>query len=126
MDLIIGGAYQGKLDYAREKYQLSDGDVFHCTCNRADIDFSRSCINHIEEFVLASIRAGQDPIAYFKAHWEDWRHSTLICMDLSCGVVPLDAEMRAWRNETGKLCQYLSREASSVSRIFCGLEQKLK
>ena len=126
MNLIIGGAYQGKLDYARETFNVGNGDIFNCTCNRAGIDFSRTCINHIEEFVLASIRSGQDPVAYFKAHWEDWRHSVLICMDLSCGVVPLEAEMRQWRNETGRLCQYLSREASSVSRIFCGLEQKLK
>ena len=27
---------------------------------------------------------------------------------------------------TGRLCQYLSKEVQNVTRIFCGLEQKLK
>ena len=31
MDLIIGGAYQGKLTYAREKYGLKDKDIYTCT-----------------------------------------------------------------------------------------------
>ena len=50
----------------------------------------------------------------------------LILEDIFCGVVPLGAENRAWRQNTGRLAQYLSREATQVSRIFCGLEQRLK
>ena len=50
----------------------------------------------------------------------------LICRDIFCGVVPMGAENRAWRQKTGRLCQYLSREAEQVSRIFCGLEQRMK
>ena len=124
MNLIIGGAYQGKLDYARNTYGYTQEDIF--TCTDSHIDFTKPCIDHIEEYVLSCVREQKDPIALFRTHWEDWRHSTLICMDLSCGVVPLEAEMRAWRNETGKLCQFLSREAFGVVRIFCGLEEKLK
>ena len=30
MILIIGGAYQGKLDYAKEKFGLRDEDIFDC------------------------------------------------------------------------------------------------
>ena len=126
MNLIIGGAFQGKLDWAREHYGITDDSIFLCMEDTPEIDFSRTCINHLEEFVLACIRSETDPVAYLKAHWEDWRQSTFICMDLSSGVVPLGKEMRLWRNETGKVCQYLSKEACSVTRIFCGLEQKLK
>ena len=126
MNLIIGGAYQGKLDYAREKYNLKDWEVYGCSEDCPEIDFAKPCINHLEEFVLACIRAQKDPVAYLKQHWEDWRDSIFICMDLSSGVVPLGKEMRLWRNENGKVCQLLSKEAASVTRIFCGLEQKLK
>ena len=45
---------------------------------------------------------------------------------LAGGVVPMGAENRAWRQRTGRLSQYLSREADRVSRIFCGLELRLK
>lgn len=124
MVLIIGGAYQGKLDFAKTAFTLSEDDIF--TCTSLEIDFSKRCINKIEEFTLACAQSGLDPSEYFKAHKEDWKDSILICEDIFCGVVPMGAEMRAWRQATGRLCQYLSREAAEVSRIFCGLEQKLK
>ena len=126
MDLIIGGAFQGKLDYAKEKFGFTQNDVSECNENTPDIDFMKPCINHLEEFTLACVRQGKDPVQYFQQHFEDARDLCLICMDISSGVVPLGKEMRLWRNENGKLCQYLSRQSKSVTRIFCGLEQVLK
>lgn len=124
MNLIIGGAYQGKLDFAKETYHLTDSDI--ALCSGDEIDFSKPAIAQIEKFTLACVKTGKDPIAYFRQHKPLWENSILICQDIFCGVVPLGADMRAWRQYTGRLCQYLSRQADSVSRIFCGLEQKLK
>lgn len=121
MVLIIGGAYQGKLDFAKETFSLTDGDVYTCSAGE-EIDFSRKCIHQIEEFTYTH----PDPIAYFESHREEWQDSVLILQDLFCGVVPMGEENRAWRQNTGRLAQYLSREAAQVSRIFCGLEQRLK
>lgn len=118
MILIIGGAYQGKLDFAREKFGVSD--IFVCT--GGEIDFSRKCIYNIEAFTACH----PDPVAYFQARREAWRDSILILGDISCGVVPMGAENRAWRQKNGRLAQYLSREAACVSRVFCGLEHRLK
>lgn len=120
MILIIGGAYQGKLDYAKSAFNISDEDVF--TCNGGEIDFSKRCIYKIEEFTCGY----PDPIGYFKLHREEWQNSILVLQDIFCGVVPMGAETRAWRQNTGQLAQYLSKEATQVSRIFCGLEQRLK
>ena len=124
MTLIIGGAYQGKLAFARETFSLAEEDVF--TCSGTEIDFSKPCINALEEFTLACIRQGADPIAFLREHRAQWERTIFICQDLFCGVVPIDTELRAWRHTTGLVCQYLSREAARVSRIFCGLEQRLK
>ncbi|MCD7755288.1 MAG: bifunctional adenosylcobinamide kinase/adenosylcobinamide-phosphate guanylyltransferase [Firmicutes bacterium] len=120
MILIIGGAYQGKLDYARAAFGLTDDDIFTCRGDR--IDFSRRCIYALEEFTAHC----PESVAYFQAHRAQWQNSVLICRDIFCGVVPMDAQARAWRQNTGLLCQYLSGEASQVIRIFCGLEQRLK
>ena len=124
MILIIGGAYQGKLDYAKEKYNINDSDVF--SCSGTEIDFSKTCIYGIEEFAYSCVQNGIEPLDYFKKHEEDWQDSILICEDIFCGVVPLGADMREWRQATGRLCKYLSQNAERVSRIFCGLEQRLK
>ena len=120
MVLIIGGAYQGKLDYAKDTFGITDADVH--TCDSEEIDFSKRCIYRIEEFTLHH----PDPVSYFKASRESWQDGILIIQDIFCGVVSMEAENRAWRQRTGRLAKYLSREANQVSRIFCGLEQRLK
>ena len=124
MILIIGGAWQGKRDFAKETFCLAEEDIF--TCRGQEIDFSRHCVDRLEVFTLACVQAGEDPVAYFESRTDAWREAVLICRDISCGVVPMNAEQRLWRNETGRLCQYLAKRAERVSRIFCGLEQRLK
>ncbi len=120
MILIIGGAYQGKLDFAKNHFGVDEEDIH--TCTAGEIDFSKRCIYKIEEFTYVHI----DPIGYFQANREHWENSILICEDIFCGVVPMGAENRAWRQRTARLCQYLAAEATQVSRIFCGLEQRVK
>ena len=126
MEFIIGGAYQGKLDHAKKKYGLSDDDIFICTEESGEIDFSARCICNIEAYTLWCIRRGTDAGTIFREHREEWADSILICRDIFCGVVPVEAELRAWRELTGRLCAFLSFEAADVYRIFCGLEQRLK
>ncbi|MBQ4322236.1 MAG: bifunctional adenosylcobinamide kinase/adenosylcobinamide-phosphate guanylyltransferase [Oscillospiraceae bacterium] len=124
MILVIGGAYQGKLDYAKESFGVQEASVFRCT--EDTIDFSKTCITELEQFTLACTRSGRNARAYLEENREKWENSVILCQDLFCGVVPLGAEMRAWRQETGRLLQYLSREAAEVHRVFCGLGQRLK
>ena len=124
MILIIGGAFQGKLEFAKERFALKEEDIFTCTAD--NVDFSLRCVNALEEFTLACVQRNVSAVDFFKANREAWQDKILICQDITCGVVPLGLEMRRWRDETGKLCQYLAGQAQQVSRIFCGLEQRLK
>lgn len=125
MDLIIGGAYQGKRDYVKEKYMLTDDIIFTCT-DSGKIDFGAKCIDRLDEFTLWCVDHNVDAAEYFRDHRDEWESSVLICRDIFCGVVPMGAELRSWREMTGRLCAYLASEAKSVIRIYCGLEQKLK
>ena len=124
MHLIIGGAYQGKRRFAEERFGLKPEDIF--TCTGEDPDFSYKCLDHLEEFTLSCVKGGRDSVAYFRENREGWKDSVLILGDISAGVVPMDAELRAWREENGRLGRYLGEQAESVHRLFCGLEQRLK
>ncbi|MBQ8994257.1 MAG: bifunctional adenosylcobinamide kinase/adenosylcobinamide-phosphate guanylyltransferase [Oscillospiraceae bacterium] len=125
MDLIIGGAYQGKLDLAKDKYDLEDSDIYFCT-EESCIEFGKKCLYHAEEFSLWCVRNGMEATELLDKHKEEWKDSLFICEDIFCGVVPIGEDMRAWREMTGRMCAYLSSKAKNVCRVFCGLEQKLK
>ena len=56
MDLIIGGAYQGKLAYAMEHFHLTQEDLAHYD---GGFDTSRRCICYLEEAVYAAVAAGE-------------------------------------------------------------------
>ncbi len=93
MDLIIGGAYQGKLDYAKEKYGLTDSDIFECSDKR-DIEF-KACVHHLERFTLYCVKNNLNAVDIFALWEKKWKDCVLICEDISCGVVPIDPEMRS-------------------------------
>ena len=119
MDLIIGGVFQGKLDYARETFSLREDEIATCTPDR-EPDWNARCLCRIEEYVLYCVRRG---IPCEEKYRPD---AVLIGRDIFCGVVPMDPEERAWREETGRFYSRLSRKADTVTRLFCGIPQKLK
>lgn len=138
MQLVIGGYYQGKLAFAKERFSLREEDVFIFDeyLTEADPDtnddslfekmFSYPCIYGVENYVKRCVIRGMDPVRILKENREKWKDSVMICTDIFCGVVQIDPVMRAWREQTGHVCAYLASEADSVTRMFCGLPQKLK
>lgn len=126
MIFIIGGSYQGKREYALETYDLTAQDVFICTEEIREIDFSKRVIAHIEQFALGCVKRGEEPKEYWINHMDQLADSILIADDVSCGVVPIDATIRAWREATGRANNYLAGEADQVVRVFCGLGQVIK
>ena len=126
MVFIIGGSYQGKREYAQEKFGLSDAEVFVCTDDTLEIDFSKRIISNIEKFALGCVKRGEEPKEYWEKHMSAIENSILISDDVSCGVVPIDPIIRAWREATGRANNYLARESDQVIRVFCGIGQVIK
>ena len=125
MDLIIGGAYQGKLTFAKNKYGLKDEDIFTCV-EDGHMDFTACCVRHLEDFALWCVKNGEDPVAYFKDHKTEWQNSVLICRDIFCGVVPMEAETLAGREASGRTMAAIAQNADTVTRLFCGIPKRIK
>lgn len=125
MKLIIGGAYQGKLDYVRARFGLSETEIHDCL-ETEGLDLSKACLNHAERYIRYCMSSSADPFEAI-ARWTE-RHpdGVLICEDIFCGVVPIEPELRAWREDCGRFVNRMAGQADEVIRIFCGLPQKLK
>ena len=121
MILIVGGAYQNKRAFAMERFGLSPEDF--CDCAQSTPDLSKRALCHVEQYVLRCVREGRDEMALLDAPLDD---KILIFDDISCGVVPLDAQTRAWRERSGRLAAALAQRADEVWRVFFGLGERIK
>lgn len=125
MVLIFGGAYQGKVEFALEKFNLSEKDVFNCT-DLEDIDYSAKVINNIDQRILGFVREGVEAKEVLSLNIEKLKDKVIIVNDISQGVVPMEKDLRAWREMVGRAMLYLSKEADQVYRVFCGIGQQIK
>lgn len=110
MILVVGGAYQGKRDYA----------VQTLGCGADQI------VEHAERIIRGWLDSGQDVQAALRAAMSEWSGKAVLLEDISCGVVPLDARDRAWIEAVGRCGASLAREADRVVRVFCGIGTVLK
>lgn len=115
MILIVGGAYQGKTAYVRENF--GEG---YCV------------INSYQLRVKEQLRAGENPmeeahrlVAEKRAEGV-WNRLVIISDETGCGVVPMDAFERLYREQSGRVSCYLAEEADSVIRVICGIGKKIK
>lgn len=50
----------------------------------------------------------------------------VICNEVGCGIVPMDAAERAWRDRVGRTCALLAAKAEKVVRVCCGIPVFIK
>ncbi len=116
MDLIIGGAFQGKLAYALKAYDLTENDVCDLAVSAPAPGYR--CYRHLEAL---SQRNGE--ITRFLPLFEN---AVVIARLVNGGIVPMDGAERAWRERYGILLQQMAGQAKHVTRVFCGLAEELK
>ena len=130
MKLIFGGVYQGKLSYALETYNLAEKDVYRCKADNIDMPQNK-VIYEIDKWVLALIQAGynseelREELIKLRIYLKLF-NVIAICNDISCGIVPVDPNLRLWREAVGRLLADLSKESDGVVRLFCGIPTILK
>ncbi len=122
MRLIIGGKGQGKREYAAAAWGLADGD-FAETLEAAR---TARALYAAENAVAACVRAGESAEERFSELIDANPELIVICDELGCGVVPVDAFEREWRERTGRVCCMLAKRAESVERVLCGLAMRIK
>ena len=123
MILVIGGAYQGKLDYVKKEYNLSDEDVFSYEEGKS-IETDRKVIYGLEKYSLSCVKEGLLPEEEIRK--TDLEDKIVIVNDISCGIVPMDKTERAWREGNGRMVTALALKAEIVIRVFCGIPCRLK
>lgn len=123
--LITGGAYQGKSGFAqqlvrelnRESGQQEPGmqENMHWTI-----------LEDVHLRIAEMLRADLDPWEEIQSLIKKESRLILTVQELGCGIVPVDAFDREWREVTGRICCELAKRAQAVYRMTCGIPARLK
>ena len=126
MILIFGGAYQGKLEYTLDRFNLTDTDVYRCCEDDAAVPAGKMIIYEIDKWILAIVKSEINIEPAVQKFIETNKDTIVICNDISSGIVPVDMTQRKWREETGRAMAKLSKVSVEVVRLFCGIPSRLK
>jgi len=124
MILIFGGAYNGKLEFVKEKYNIDNEEIFFCSDQYLKFDKKVLCGLHV--FTKACVLNEINSLEILEKNLNSLKDMIIICDEINSGIVPMEKLNRAWREETGRALQFLTKHSSSVNRIFFGLQEKLK
>ena len=117
MDLVIGGAFQGKLSWAAREYDLKPEEL--CDLAAEEPRAGARCCFHLEELT----RRDADAARYLP---QLLAADVVVSREVGSGVVPVDKNERAAREAAGRLGCLLAQRADAVVRVFCGIPVYLK
>jgi hypothetical protein len=108
-----------------ERFGLVDSDVYRCSEGNDDLPGNSKLIYELDKWILALVKSGIDVDSAVKRFIAGNRDAIVICNDISCGVVPVDAVQRAWREAVGRALAALAHESDEVVRLFCGIPTRM-
>lgn len=126
MELFVGGTSQGKLEYVLNEKRLPDSAAQNGEELALDPPEGVRVLQHFERYVQRLIDAGRDPAETALLLAERNPDILIISDEVGCGVIPADDYDRIWRDGTGRVLCLLAARAEHVTRIICGIGQKLK
>lgn len=126
MLMIIGGAFQGKLEYACEytglqKADFLDGEV----CGYEEI-YTAKGIHSFQSYVRRQLADGLPVDGLADEILQKNPSLVLITNEIGYGIVPMEAFERRYRETCGRICCSLAGGAAEVHRVACGIGKVIK
>lgn len=108
MKLYIGGAYQGQLELARAE----NPDAL--------------ILEDFHEAVQEAMQRGEDARAFAQRMIAAHPEAVIVANEVGAGVVPVQAQERAFREAVGRALCVIAQEAQQVTRVVCGIGVRIK
>lgn len=126
MKMVVGGAFQGKTDFAVRTFHLRKEDIL----DGGRMDFGQlekaAAVRNFHELIRRMMESGEDPAALVDGMMDRNRGIVIIMDEVGCGLVPIDPGERAWREMCGRLGCRMADASDEVYLVTMGLGQKIK
>ena len=127
MILVIGGAYQGKLELVFSWRGQDPDPVFYADggCDSWEAATRKTIIYRFHEYLRRGLQEQKDMNEWVKQLI--YANPDFVIMDeVGYGIVPVEREDRIYRELVGYAGQQLAKEAEAVYRVVCGIPVKIK
>lgn len=126
MELFVGGTGQGKLTYVLQKYSLTTDSVADgAVCTMEEL-LQAVVINRFHLYLRRKLEQKLDIATEIEQLPNKLQDKIIIMDEVGCGIVPLDAFERRYREQVGRTSCILAQRASHVERVTCGMGCVLK
>lgn len=100
--------------------------MFDCATQPLSEWNGQTILYHLEALVSQALQQNKAPLTLLQEAIPNWQDCILITQEVGCGLVPISAEDRQWREAVGRMNAQLAAQAETVERIFCGLSMQLR
>ena len=124
MRMIIGGAFQGKMEYAQKEYpgiRWVDG----AACSEEEL-LQCEGVYHFHLYIRKSMEKYEEMRLFADRIIRETPQIVIITDEIGYGLVPIDAFERRYREETGRICTRLAAFSERVDRVVCGIGLPIK
>lgn len=132
MNFIIGGNSQGKLEFAltllsENTSAISAADTVADGAVIAWADaFSRPVLDRLHLLIKRLVDHGIDPYEFVERGLAANPSITVICDELSTGVIPIAKQDRQLQETVGRIQCLIAGRARNVYRVYCGIPVLIK
>ena len=144
MVLIIGGAWQGKLAFARElagekktayepcraaeckKTSYGSFKVAEGSTDSFEAALDCQIIHGFHEYVRRLLKEKEKRGSIYRGNEGQNPEVIITSNELGCGIVPMDRNDREWREASGRASVRLARNSVRVYRLVCGIASRIK
>lgn len=126
MVFVTGGNSQGKLDFVKGSFHVSENDIADGADCAFEEAFDKPVLNRLHLLVKRMMDAGAEPDELINKGVKQNPGIIILCDELGCGIVPLKKEDRDLREKVGRLQCNLAGKASAVYRVCCGIGTLIK
>ena len=124
MRMIIGGAFQGKMEYAQKEYpgiRWVDG----AACSEEEL-LQCEGVYHFHLYIRKSMEKYEEMRLFADRIIRENPQIVIITDEIGYGLVPIDAFERRYSEETGRICTRLAAFSERVYRVVCGIGLPIK
>ena len=134
MILVIGGYAQGKLEYVKSKYNISDEDIYDfeksddlkLENNLKEIISDKQIVFNNVNYLIKNVIEDKNIDIIFERLIHNYPNAIIITDEVGNGVVPIDKNERLLRETIGRMQCKMAENANEVIRVVCGIGQRIK